>query len=143
MSDYHVTYPIAVALACAIAFGVVLFTAALVQALWRDPDLIVPTADQAEQLAAHPVGPGEFAPDLAWPYYPYRQSRADQERARGNVARSNSAIWRRPARAFFSDSIGWWVLFPIPIAIISFLLVVSLTSWFCYLVYALVTVVCR
>lgn len=139
MNNYHVAYPIAIALGCAIALGVTLFAVALVRALIRDPDLIAPDADQAEQVAANPVGPGEFAPDLAWPYYPYRQSRADIARTHGNVASNNHLVWRGPAKAFFEDGNGWWVVFPIPLAVICFLSVASVVSWFCYLVYALVT----
>ena len=110
--DYHYTYPVAVAIGCAIALGVVLFTVALVRALVNDPDLIAPSADQAEQKAAHRACPGEFAPDLAWPLYPFRQSRADVARVRRNVAANNATIWRQPARWFFRDAKGWWVLVP-------------------------------
>jgi Double-GTPase 2 len=136
--EYHYTYPVAVALGCAIAIGVGLFTVALVRALITDPDLMTPSADQAEQEAAHPAGPGEFAPDTAWPLYPFRQSRADVARAKRNVAANNSVMWRRPARWFFRG-LGWWVLFPIPAVIVSFLGLASLTSWCCYVVYAAVT----
>ena len=87
VSNYHVAYSIAAVLACALALGVALFAVALARALVRDPDLIVPETDQAEQMKAHPVGPGEFPPDLAWPFYPFRQSRADLERLRRNVGR--------------------------------------------------------
>ncbi len=75
--DYHYTYPITAALACAVALGVVLFMVAIARALITDPDLITPAADQAEQTATRPVGPGQFPTDLAWPLYPFRQSRAD------------------------------------------------------------------
>jgi hypothetical protein len=139
--DYHYTYPVAIALGCAIALGVALFTVALVRALVVDPDLIEPSVEQAEQTTARPVGPGEFAPDLAWPFYPFRQSRADAARARRNVARNNTAIWR-PARWFSRDGKGWWVVFPVPALIISFLALAAATSWCCYLVYALVNAVC-
>jgi Double-GTPase 2 len=142
MSNYHVTYPLAIVAACALALGVVLFAIALARALARDPDNVVPSTDQAEQLKAHPAGPGEFAPDLAWPCYPFRQSRADLQRTRANVAANNAAVWRGPARMFFHSGIGWWIVFPIPVATMAFLLVASLTSWFCYLVYALVNVIC-
>lgn len=137
--DYHYTYPVAVALGCAIVLGVVLFTVALVRALVNDPDLIEPSADQTEQKAAHPAGPGEFASDLVWPLYPFRQSRADVARVRRNVAANNAAVWRQPARWFFRDAKGWWVVFPVPAVIVSFLALASVTSWCCYLVYALVT----
>jgi hypothetical protein len=140
VNNYHVAYPIAIALACAIAFGVTLSAIALIQALIRAPDLVDPATDQAEQVVANPVGPGQFAPDLAWPYYPFRQSRADLRRARGNVASNNDAIWR-PGRAFFEGhGRHWWFLFPIPVAVIAFLAAVSAVSWFCYLVYALVAI---
>jgi Double-GTPase 2 len=139
--DYYYTYPVAAALGCAIALGLVLFTVALVRALVNEPDLIEPSADQAEQKAAHPPGPGEFPPDLAWPLYPYRQARADKARVRRNVAANNDAVWRRPARWFFRENKGWWVLFPVPAVIVSFLTLASLTNWCCYLVYALVNAV--
>ena len=141
MNNYHIAYPIAIALACAIAFGLTLFAIALVQALVRAPALIEPDAYRAEQVAANPVGPGEFAPDLAWPYYPFRQSRADLAKTRWHLATSNHAVWQGPAKAFFQDGAGWWVVFPIPLSVVSFLGVSSAVSWFCYLVYALVTTV--
>jgi hypothetical protein len=140
MSDYHVTYPIAIAIACALAFGVTLFAVALGHAFGRDQDLITPAMEQGEQLRAYPIGPGEFKPDLAWPFYPYRQSKADLARVRDHVARLNGTAWR-PGKAFFGGGAGWWVLTPIPVVTIAFLLVVSLASWFCYLVYLLVNVV--
>ena len=143
MSNYHVAYSIAAVLASALALGVALFVVAFARALVRDPDLIVPGTDQAEQVKAHPVGPGEFPPDLDWPYYPFRQSRADLERLRRNVADRNTAVWQRPTEAFFGDAKGWWILFPVPAAILSFLLVASLACWFCYLVFALVFLVCQ
>ena len=138
--DYYYTYPVAGALGCAIAVGLAVFAVALVRALVSDPDLVPPAADQAEQKTAHPVGPGEFGPDLAWPLYPFRQSRADVARARRNVAANNSAIWR-PVRWFNREAKGLWVLFPIPVVMFSFLALASLTSWCCYLVYAVVTTV--
>ena len=142
MSNYHVAYALAIVAACALAVGVVLFAIALVRALAHDPDNVMPGTDQAEQLKVHPVGPGEFAPDLAWPFYPFRQSRTDLARMRANVAANDAALWRKPAKAFFRSGIGWWIVFPIPVAIIAFLLVASLASWFCYLVYALVNIAC-
>jgi Double-GTPase 2 len=142
VSNYRVAYSIAAVLACALAFGVALFAVALARALVRAPELVVPGTDQAEQVKAQPVGPGEFPPDLAWPFYPFRQSRADLDRLLRNVIGNNTVAWR-PAEAFFDDAKGWWVLFPIPVAIISFLLVASVACYFCYLVFALVFTVCR
>ena len=142
MSNYHIAYPIALAVACALTLGVVLFGVALARALAFDPNLIEPGTDQDEQVKAHPIGPGEFKPDLAWPFYPFRQSQADLEQTRANVTGLNAALWRKPTKAFFHDGIGWWLVLPVPIAVISFLLIVSLASWFCFLAYALVNVIC-
>jgi hypothetical protein len=139
--NYRIAYAIAIALTCALALGVILFVIGLIQALVSDPDLIAPAADRAEQVKANPVGPGQFKPDLAWPFYPFRQSRADLDRTRANVARANGAVWHGPADAFFG-SLGWWFVFPIPITVLAFLLVAILASCFSYLVYWLVTTVC-
>jgi hypothetical protein len=140
--DYHYAYAIAIFLGCAVAIGLALAVVALARALVIDPSLVDPVADRAEQVAARPVGPGEFEPDLAWPCYPFRQWRADVLRARDSVTAVNATIWRRPARWFFHESMGWWALFPIPAVIVAFLALATVASWFCYLVYALVTVVC-
>lgn len=141
MSDGRYLYPVEIALGCAVLLGAVLFAVALVRALWTDPDLIEPAADQDEQAAARPVGPGEFPPDLAWPVYPFRQSRADLTRTRRNVAENNAGLWRAPARWFLRTAVGWWVLFPVPVVILAFLLLATLASWACFAVYAAVTTV--
>jgi hypothetical protein len=133
--SYQVGYAIAIVLACAVALGLGLFSFALVTALGRAPDLIVPATEQSEQLKAHPVGPGEFPPDLAWPFYPYRQKRADQRRTAALLTRANNAAWR-VIEALFKKT--GWALFPLGIAGSCFLVVASATSWACYLVYALV-----
>lgn len=139
--NYHVGYCIAAVIACALALGVSLFTVSLVQALVRDPALIEPVTARDERMKVKPVGPGEFPPDLAWPYYPFRQAWADLEQTRLNVARYNALVWR-PGRAVFTDAAGWWIVFPVPLAIIVFLSVASVACAFCFLVYALVTVAC-
>lgn len=136
MAGYQVILTLDLAGGCALALGVVLFAVAISRALVFDPDLVVPAIDQGEQEKAHPVGPGDFLPDLAWPSYPFRQSRADLERIQANLAGLNSAVWRWPSRTFLQNP-GWWVVFPLPVAIICFLSLASLVSWFCYLVYAL------
>jgi hypothetical protein len=142
MNNYHVAYPIAIVLGCALAVGVALFTVAMVRALARDPRLVTPGVDRNEQEKAHPIAPGGFEPDLAWPFHAFRQWRADLNRTKTNISALNVTLWRRPGRAFFHTSPGWWVLFPIPAATTAFLLVVSLASWSCYLVFTLATVIC-
>jgi ribosomal protein L40E len=134
---YQVVLAVVLGAGCALAVGVVFFAVALSRALASKPDLVVPRVDRGEQKKIHSVGPGEFLPDLAWPFYPFRQSRADLKRSQANLAGLNSAAWRWFSRVFF-QSAGWWIVFPIPVAVISFLALASLTSWFCYLVYALV-----
>lgn len=138
--NYHVGYSIAAVIACALVLGVSLFAVAFVQALVRDPDLIEPATARDEQAKAKPAGPGEFPLDLAWPYYPFRQGWADLERTRLNVARRNAQVWR-PGRALFDNAAGWWIVFPVPLALVIFLSVASVACAFCFLVYALVTVV--
>jgi len=140
--DYHVAYPVAAVFGGVIALGITLFAIALTRALATRPELISPRVDRAEQVKAHPVGPGEFEPDLGWAFYPFRQARSDLRRARENVAAVNAALWEHPARWFFHDATGWWVVFPIPTVILLLLSLASLASWFCYLVYALVHTVC-
>jgi hypothetical protein len=138
--------PAAIIGACGPLLGVVLYIIGLIQALVLKPDLIVPPAYQAEQVTAKPVGPGQFKPDLAWPFYPFRQARADLARVGANIARLYGAVWRWPADAFFrglhGSRLAWWIFFPIPLAVIGFLLQAGLAAWFCYLVYALVTTGC-
>jgi hypothetical protein len=138
--------PADVVSAAGLVLGVVLYAIGLVQALILEPDLIEPPAYQAEQVTAKPVGPGQFKPDLAWPFYPFRQARADLVRVRANIARLYRAVWRWPTDAFFRGLHGrrlaWWFFFPIPLTVISGLLWAGLAAWLCYLVYALVTTVC-
>ncbi len=140
MKDYDYLYALAGALAAAIAAGGALFAVAVTRALWTEPDLIGPATDQDEQRAARPPRPGEFGPDLAWPYYPFRQGRADLAEVRGNVEDNNAALWSAPRRWFFRTAVGWWWLFPVPVAILAFLLLASLVSWACFAVYAVVSV---
>lgn len=140
MNDFHVTYPVAIALGGGLVLGVTLFAVALAQALGRGQDLVTPATERAEQGKAHPAGPGEFKPDLAWPCYPYRQSAADLARVRERVRDVNDRVWR-PGKAFFGGGAGWWIVFPVPVATIAFLIVVSLASWFCYAVYAVANVI--
>jgi hypothetical protein len=126
--------------ALGIAGGAGLFAMALIQGLVRAPDLISSAAYQAEQTLLHPVGVGEFAPDLAYPFYPFRQVRADL----GQVNADLSGLYRRlakwPVDAFLRGRHGerfwWWLFFPIPVSILSWLVVTGLTSAACFGVFA-------
>ena len=70
-----------------LASGVIVFLIAVIEGLMRAPDLMTPATYQTEQTMAHPVGVGEFEPDLAWPFYPFRQARADLTRVRARPER--------------------------------------------------------
>jgi hypothetical protein len=136
MSDYRVTYPVAIAIACALAFGVVLFAFAVARAFGRDQDLVTPAIDRGEQDKAHPVGPGAFSPDLDWPIYPHRQARADLSRLKACLGRLNDRTWRR--RRYFGGGGTWWILVPVPVVVMALLGVARLTCWFCFAVYAII-----
>jgi hypothetical protein len=143
VKGYDFGYLLAIALGCTVTVGVAFFGFALAQALRDSANLIDPAAEQAAQLRARPAGPGEFKPDLAWPLYPFRQGRNDLERTRANVGESNVVIWGGPLELFFVDAPGWWWVFPVPVAVLGFLLLVSLVSWACFAVYAVVNVTVR
>ena len=129
-----------------LASGVILFLIALVQGLVRAPDLITPTNYQTEQTAAHPVRVGEFEPDLAWPFYPFRQARADLARVRADLGGRYRKLAKWPLDAFFRGRHGsrfwWWFFFPIPVVTLSWLLTTGLTALACFAVFAAVNVVC-
>ena len=129
-----------------LASGVILFLIALVQGLMRAPDLITPTTYQTEQTTAHPVRVGEFEPDLAWPFYPFRQARADLARVRADLGGRYGKLAKWPLDTFFRGRHGsrfwWWFFFPIPVVTLSWLLTTGLTALACFAVFAAVNVVC-
>lgn len=126
--------------------GVVLFLIALVQGLGLKTDLIAPEAYQSEQVTAHPIRPGEFEPDPAWPFYPFRQARADLTRVRADLTRRYRTIWRWPIDAFLRGRHGsrflWWLFFPIPLVTLSWLFSATLAGAVCYALFAAVTGLC-
>jgi Double-GTPase 2 len=137
--DYRIGYPVAIALACAVALGVACFAAVLLLGLAAEPELVDAQADQGERESARPPGPGEFPPDLAWPFYPFRQWRADLAATGGNTLAAGAPLagtWRW----FTRTAPGWWLLPPVPLVPLAFLLVATVTCWACYLVFALVAV---
>lgn len=126
--------------------GVVLFAVAMVRGLATRPDLITPTAYRDERQAAKPTRTGEWKPDKAWPFYPFRQGRADLARVWAEIDGCYQAIWKWPAGAFFSDRGGspllWWLLLPIPVAVITCLLAAGLAAAACFALFALVSLGC-
>ena len=127
-----------------LATGVTLFLVALVQGLARAPHLITPDGYRAEQAKAHPAGPGEFEPDLAWPVYPFRQARTDLSRAGSDLRDRYRRLARWPVDAFFRGQHGsrfwWWFFFPIPVITLYWLLATGLTALFCFGIFAAVNV---
>jgi hypothetical protein len=124
-------------------FALVLLAVGMVRGLGTRPDLITPSAYRDERQAARPARTGEFKPDRAWPLYPFRQARADLARVWEESAACYRALWRWPARAFYSDRgsspIGWWFVFPIPVTITVCLLTAGVALPVFYLVFALVS----
>ena len=79
--------------------------------LARRPNVISPTAYRAERMKAHPVQPGEFGPDLAWPFYPLRQVRADLARIEAERRASYRKLWKWPVKPWSgscSSPSRWW-----------------------------------
>jgi hypothetical protein len=129
-----------------LASGLLLFLVALIQGLALTTDLITPRAYQSEQLKAQPIGVGQFEPDLAWPFYPFRQARADLIRVRVDLGRRYRTIGKWPVEAFFRGRHGsrlfWWFFFPIPLVTLSWLIAMGLAALFCYALFAAVSGIC-
>jgi hypothetical protein len=129
-----------------IIIGVILFAVAIVRGLATRPDLIAPSAYRDERQAARPARTGEFRPDKAWPFYPFRQARADLAKVRAEIGVCYRAMWKWPGDAFFSDRrgspFGWWIFFPIPVVVITCLLAAGLAAAGCYGLFALVSLGC-
>ena len=113
--------------------------------LVRAPRTITPQDYQAERLAAHPVKPGGFPPDMAWPFYPFRQLRTDLRLIGASCYQGYGAVWVWP-RDVFADGVDshpfvWVVLLsPITLSALTFLLVAGLTMTAIYLLFALIAV---
>jgi hypothetical protein len=129
-----------------IIIGVILFAVALVRGLVTRPDLIGPSAYRDERQKAKPARTGEFKPDKAWPFYPFRQVWADLAKVWAEIGVCQQAVWKWPVDSFFSDRRGspivWWILFPIPIVVTICLLAAGLASSVCWGLLALVGLGC-
>jgi hypothetical protein len=127
--------------------GMVLFAVAMVRGLGTRPDLITPSAYRDERQTARPVRTGEFKPDRAWPWYPFRQAWADLARVWAEFGNGYHAIWRWPAKAFYSGQSAspmfWWLLLmPVPAAVSICLTVAGLAAAACYALFVLVSICC-
>lgn len=117
--------------------GVVLSGASLVAGLARRPKSITPSEYHAERVKAHPVATGQFGPDMAWPFYPLRQVRADLERVAAERRARYGKLWKWPFSWFI------WVLFaPVSVAALICLAVAGLTTALLAALFALVMWAC-
>jgi Double-GTPase 2 len=132
--------------AAGIVAGLILLAIGMVRGLGTSPDLISPSAYRDERHAASPARTGEFKPDRAWPLYPFRQARADLAKVWEETAACYRALWKWPADAFYTakggSPVGWWIVFPIPVAITICLLTAGLAAPVLYCLFALVSLAC-
>ena len=106
-----------------VVLGLVLSAASIVTGLARRPNLITPAAYRAERIKASPVATGQFEPDLAWPFYPLRQVRADLGRIEAQRQTIYGKLWR-----WRVPPIVWILLAPLSAAVAICLLVAGLTT---------------
>jgi hypothetical protein len=122
-----VTGPVIVGLLAAaglgILIGLLLIGTSMIVGLARRPDTILPDAYRADWIKAHPVRPGQFEPDLAWPFYPLRQMRADLARIEADRRERYGKLWKWPGNA-----VVWCIFLPISAAAIVCLVTAGLTT---------------
>jgi hypothetical protein len=119
-----------------ILLGLVLTVLSMLATLAQRPNLITPADYRAERVKAHPVGVGQFEPDLAWPFYPLRQVRADLARIEAERRRRYARLWKWPGRPRL-----WVLLLPISALAVVCLLFAGLTTLLLTGLFALVSLV--
>ena len=117
--------------------GLVLIVLTVVASLALRPDVINPAAYRAERMKAHPVQTGAFWPDLAWPFYPVRQMRADLARIEAERRARYRKLWKWPGKP-----IVWILLAPVSVVAVICLLIAGLTTVLLEAVFAAVTLIC-
>jgi Double-GTPase 2 len=117
--------------------GLVLSVLSVVAGLALRPNVISPTAYRAERMKDHPVQPGEFWPDLAWPFYPLRQAWADLARIEAERRARYRKLWKWPGRPLV-----WILLLPLSVVALTCLLIAGLTTIVLAVLFALVTLIC-
>ena len=109
-----------------LASGVIVFLIAVIEGLMRAPDLMTPATYQTEQIMAHRSASVQFPPDLAWPFYPFRQARADLAGSARDLSGRYGKLgkWPRTRSSAACTAAGfwWWFFFPIPVRHLSWLL---------------------
>jgi hypothetical protein len=111
------------AAAIGILIGLVLSLLSLLTGLALHPNLIIPSAYLAERVQAHPVATGQFEPDSAWPFYPFRQARADLARIAAERRARYRKLWNWPF-----GPVVWIVFLPVSVAAVVCLLVAGLSA---------------
>jgi len=120
-----------------ILLGVVLTALSLVAGLAQRPDLITASAYQIARVNARPVATGQFRPDVAWPFYPLRQVRADLARVEAERRARYGRLWKWPFNLLV------WILFaPLSVTVMLCLLVAGLTTLLLVGLFALVMWAC-
>jgi hypothetical protein len=132
-----------VIVAAGIVAGMIPLAVGMVRGLGTRPRLITPAAYRDEREKAKPARTGEFKLDKAWPLYPFRQVEADLAKVWDETSACYQAIWRGPRKAFYSDvggdPTGWWVVFPIPLAITLFLAAAGVSLVVLFIMFVLVS----
>jgi Double-GTPase 2/Sporulation and spore germination len=128
---------LALAVGLAVLLGVVLTGFSLVSSLARRPNLITPLAYRAERVKAKPAATGQFDPDLAWPFYPLRQARADLGQFGAEQGARFGKLWKWPG-----PPILWFVFFPVSAVVAAFVGLVILTMIVLTMLFDLVTWTC-
>lgn len=132
--------------AAGIVIGMILLATGMVRGLGTRPHVITPSDYRDEREKAKPARTGEFKLDKAWPLYPFRQAQADLAKVWDETSAGYRAMWRWPGRAFYSgvngSPVGWWFVFPIPLAVTICLLTASLAAVVFFGLFALVSLCC-
>lgn len=144
MFAHYLSALAALASAVGLATAVVLFAAAVIRGLGAKADLITPVAFRRARLVENPP-PGTFAPDIAWPWYFASQVRADVKKVRGETYGFYRKLWTWPRATFFEQHgphLLWWAVFPVPLAVFSFLITLGAGMLACFALFVAVVACC-
>ena len=132
--------------ALGIAIGLALVVISVTRGFALQPDTITPSKYLLERVKTKPVKTGQFEPDTAWPFYPLRQLRADLRTTAAELGKLYPPLWDWPVDTFFlgenGSPWGWWIFFPLPIAVFIILLATSVTIVAVYGLFAAVAIIC-
>lgn len=135
----------------AVCAGVLLYLAAIIRGLFVRPVTVMPAQYQIEQARAHPVGAGEFPPDVAWPNYIFRQADVDRRRVRDCLSTQYRPLWKwlgGTVRGSYRGGLlrllfNWLIIFLVAFLPLYFLLVAIVSSWLFYWLYWVIVTCCK